>query len=96
VLQNGFREVYCQSKSAFFCGYYDGGTDYFNAKYNLWQIDLSGRLEDRISWKGYRSGHMMYLRNEDLENANEHIREFIKLSTPKEGEPAKYSRKIRG
>ena len=88
--QNPYLHVMVQS------GYYDGGTDYFNAKYNLWQIDLSGRLEDRISWKGYRSGHMMYLRNEDLENANEHIREFIKLSTPKEGEPAKYSRKIRG
>jgi len=85
--QNPYLYVMVQS------GYYDGGTDYFNAKYNLWQMDLSGKLKDRISWKGYRSGHMMYLRTEDLEHANEHIREFIKLSTPKDGQPAKYNRK---
>lgn len=85
--QNPYLHVMVQS------GYYDGGTDYFNAKYNLWQMDLSGKLKDRISWKGYRSGHMMYLRTEDLEQANEHIREFIKLSTPKDGQPAKYNRK---
>lgn len=85
--QNPYLHVMVQS------GYYDGGTDYFNAKYNLWQMDLSGKLKDRMSWKGYRSGHMMYLRTEDLESSNEHIREFIKLSTPKDGQPAKYNRK---
>ncbi|SDB48601.1 Carboxypeptidase C (cathepsin A) [Flavobacteriaceae bacterium MAR_2010_188] len=85
--QNPYLRVLVQS------GYYDGGTDYFNAKYNLWQMDLSGKLQNRMKWIGYRSGHMMYLRNEDLENANEHIREFIKLSIPQEGQPAKYTRK---
>jgi hypothetical protein len=35
--------------------------------YNLWQMDPSGKLKDRMSWKGYRSGHMMYLRKQDLE-----------------------------
>ncbi|RIV71176.1 S10 family peptidase [Flagellimonas aequoris] len=84
--QNPYLHVMVQS------GYYDGGTDYFNAKYNLWQMDLSGRLKDRMSWRGYRSGHMMYLRKEDLQNANEHIREFIKQTTPKEGQPAQYKR----
>jgi carboxypeptidase C (cathepsin A) len=71
-------------------GYYDGACDYFNAKYNMWQIDPSGRLKDRISFQGYRSGHMMYLRKEDLASSNEHIREFIKQSTPKPGQPAQY------
>jgi hypothetical protein len=33
-------------------GYY-GACDYFNAKYNLWQMDPSGKLKDRMSWKGY-------------------------------------------
>jgi carboxypeptidase C (cathepsin A) len=74
-------------------GYFDGATDYFNSKYNLWQMDLSGKLKERMSWKGYRSGHMMYLRTEDLESANEDIREFIKHSTPNEGQPAQYLRK---
>lgn len=72
-------------------GYYDGGTDFFNAKYNLWQIDPTGRLSDRISWKGYRSGHMMYLRAEDLETSNEDIRQFIKNSMVAPDMPAKYN-----
>lgn len=71
-------------------GYYDGATDYFNAKYTMWQIDPSGRLKDRMEWKGYRSGHMMYLRSEDLVTSNEDIRIFIRKSTPKPGQPAKY------
>lgn len=71
-------------------GYYDGACDYFNAKYNMWQIDPSGKLKSRMSWQGYRSGHMMYLRKEDLAAANEHLREFIKKSTPAQGMPAKY------
>ena len=71
-------------------GYYDGACDYFNAKYTMWQIDPSGKMKDRMSFKGYRSGHMMYLRAEDLITANEDIREFILKSTPKKGQPAKY------
>jgi carboxypeptidase C (cathepsin A) len=71
-------------------GYYDGACDYFNAKYSLWQLDPSGRLKDRLSWKGYRSGHMMYLRKEDLSAANDQLRDFIKKALPKQGEPARY------
>ncbi|MBS1946208.1 MAG: carboxypeptidase [Bacteroidetes bacterium] len=71
-------------------GYYDGACDYFNAKYSLWQMDPSGRLKDRLSWKGYRSGHMMYLRKEDLSASNDQLRAFIKSTMPKPGEPAKY------
>ncbi len=81
---NPYLKVLTQS------GYYDGACDYFNSKYNMWQVDPSGKLQDRFYWKGYRSGHMMYLRKEDLIKANEDIREFIKIATPKEGEAAKY------
>jgi len=71
-------------------GYYDGGTNYFDAKYTMWNMDPSGRLKDRLSFKGYRSGHMMYLRAEDLATSNEDIRVFIEKSIPEEGMPAKY------
>jgi carboxypeptidase C (cathepsin A) len=84
MAQNPYMHLMVQS------GYYDGACDYFNAKYNLWQMDPSGKLKERISWKGYRSGHMMYLRYEDLINANEDIRQFIKESLQKPGQPAKY------
>ncbi|HSP41044.1 MAG TPA: hypothetical protein VLN46_06385, partial [Gillisia sp.] len=65
-------------------------TTYFNAKYTMWQLDPSGKMQDRISFKGYRSGHMMYLRAEDLKNANDDVREFIENNLPKEGQSARY------
>ncbi|MGB3150712.1 MAG: carboxypeptidase [Maribacter sp.] len=71
MAQNPYLNVMVQS------GYYDGATTYFNAKYTMWQVDPSGRMKDRFSFKGYRSGHMMYLRREDLKNANDDIRDFI-------------------
>ena len=46
-------------------------------------------MKDRFSFKGYRSGHMMYLRNEDLKKANDDLREFIQKSSSK-GKAAKY------
>jgi carboxypeptidase C (cathepsin A) len=70
-------------------GYYDGATTYFAAKYTLSQIDPSGKMKNRFTFKGYRSGHMMYLRNEDLIKANDDLREFIKKSSAN-GKAAKY------
>ncbi len=71
-------------------GYYDGATTYFNAKYVMWQLNANGKLTDRLSFKGYRSGHMMYLRNEDLIRANEDIREFITRSSVNINNGSKY------
>ena len=84
MAENPYLNVMFQS------GYYDGATTYFEAKYTMWQLDPSGKMKDRLSFQGYRSGHMMYLRAEDLATSNEHIREFIKKSTPAVGAPAKY------
>lgn len=84
MAENPYLHVLIQS------GYYDGACDYFNAKYNMWQLDPSGKMKDRLSWEGYRSGHMMYLRRPDLETSNESLRIFIKKTTPKPGQPAKY------
>ncbi|MEP3209820.1 MAG: carboxypeptidase [Maribacter sp.] len=83
MAQNPYLNVLVQS------GYYDGATTYFQAKYTMWQTDPSGRMKDRFDFKGYRSGHMMYLRREDLQNANNDIRDFIKR-TMANGKSAKY------
>ncbi len=83
MAENPYLKVLFQS------GYYDGATTYFNAKYTMWQVDPSGKMKDRFYFKGYRSGHMMYLRNEDLISANEDIRVFIE-STAAKGKAAKY------
>lgn len=84
MAQNPNLDVLIQS------GYFDGATTYFNAKYTMWQLDPSGKMNDRLSFKGYLSGHMMYLRSEDLKNANDDIRSFILNNLPKDGAPAKY------
>ncbi|MGB7394700.1 MAG: carboxypeptidase [Pricia sp.] len=83
MAQNPYLNVLVQS------GYYDGATTYFNAKYTMWQVDPSGRMKDRFEFKGYRSGHMMYLRRDDLEQANNDIRAFIERTLAKD-KSAKY------
>lgn len=86
MAQNPSMRVMIQS------GFFDGATTYYNAKYTMWHIDPSGRMKDRLSFKGYESGHMMYLRSEDLKKANDDLRAFILESLPKEGEPIRYYR----
>lgn len=83
MAENPYLNVLVQS------GYYDGATTYFNAKYTMWQVDPSGRMKDRFEFKGYRSGHMMYLRRQDLEAANNDLRAFIQRTQAK-GKSAKY------
>lgn len=81
--ENPYLHVMVQS------GYFDGGTDYFNAKYTLWNMDPAGRFQDRMTWKGYESGHMMYLRQEDQATSCADIRDFIARTTPAPGQPAR-------
>jgi len=83
MAQNPYLHTMIQS------GYYDGATKYSDAKYTMWQIDPSGKMKDRFTFHGYRSGHMMYLRNEDLISSNDHLRAFIKKTLPG-NQPAKY------
>ncbi len=82
--ENPYLHLFVQS------GYYDGGTDYFSAKYTMWNLDPAGRLQDRMWFKGYRSGHMMYLRAEDLSRSNQDIRDFIAWSLEEAAGPARY------
>jgi len=84
MAQNPYLNVMIQS------GYFDGATNYFDAKYTMWQLDPSGQMRDRLSFKGYRSGHMMYLRYEDLQESNQDIRHFIQQSLPTKAQSAKY------
>ncbi|MGQ0561026.1 MAG: S10 family peptidase [Gemmatimonadota bacterium] len=84
MAENPFLHLMVQS------GYYDGGTDYFSAKYTMWNMDPGGRLQQRMRFKGYRSGHMMYLRKPDLATSNEDIREFIRDAVEAARAPARY------
>ncbi|MCW8831993.1 MAG: carboxypeptidase [Colwellia sp.] len=84
MAQNPYLNVMIQS------GYFDGATNYFDAKYTMWQLDPSGQMRERLSFKGYRSGHMMYLRRDDLKQANQDIRDFIEKTLPTKSQAAKY------
>jgi carboxypeptidase C (cathepsin A) len=84
MAQNPYLHLFVQS------GYFDGGTDYFDAKYTMWNMDPAGRLRDRMRFEAYRSGHMMYLRQEDLATSNQHIREFIRSAVAAAAAPARF------
>lgn len=58
-------------------GYYDRATNYMNQKLNMWQIDPSGKLKDRVSFKSYRAGHMMYYRKSERLKACDDLRAFV-------------------
>lgn len=58
-------------------GHFDAATDYFTARYTISHIQPGGEFRDRFRFAWYESGHMMYLRQEDLEGANQDLREFI-------------------
>lgn len=83
IAENQFLNVLIQS------GYYDGATTFSAAKYTIQQVDPTGKLKDRFTFKGYESGHMMYLRREDLQKSNQDLRDFI-LKTITNNKPAKY------
>ncbi len=84
MAQNPYLHVLVQA------GFFDGGTDYFNAKYTMWNMDPSGDMQHRMRFEGYRSGHMMYLRDEDLATSNQHIRDLISDAVAAGKNPARY------
>jgi carboxypeptidase C (cathepsin A) len=73
-------------------GYFDAATDYFSAAYTISHIQPGGDFRDRFRFAWHESGHMMYLRQEDLESANQELRDFFRWCL--EGE-AGYPREVR-
>ena len=56
-------------------GYYDFATPFFGAEYSLNRIGIP---QDRITYRYYDAGHMMYIRDEDRAKLSSDIRAFIK------------------
>lgn len=56
-------------------GYYDFATPFFGAEYSL---KRTGTPQDRITWKYYDAGHMMYVRDEDRAKLSADLRAFIR------------------
>ncbi len=56
-------------------GWYDFATPFFAAEFAL---SRTGIPQDRIEWKYYDAGHMMYIRDEDRQKLSADIRAFIR------------------
>jgi carboxypeptidase C (cathepsin A) len=56
-------------------GYYDFATPFFAAEYAL---SRTGIPQDRIEYRYYGAGHMMYVRDEDRSKLSQDIRAFIR------------------
>jgi carboxypeptidase C (cathepsin A) len=56
-------------------GYYDFATPFFAAEYAL---SRTGIPQDRIEYRYYGAGHMMYVRNEERAKLSSDIRQFIR------------------
>ena len=56
-------------------GWYDFATPFFAAEYALTR---TGIPQDRIVWRYYDAGHMMYVRDEDRQKLASDVREFIR------------------
>jgi carboxypeptidase C (cathepsin A) len=56
-------------------GWYDFATPFFGAEYSLKRIGIP---QDRITWRYYDAGHMMYVRDEDRAKLSEDLRAFIR------------------
>ena len=57
-------------------GYYDFATPFFGAEYSLTRTGMP--TDGRIQWHYYHAGHMMYVRDEDLQKLSNDIRAFIR------------------
>ena len=56
-------------------GYYDFATPFFGAEYSLKRYGIP---QNRITWRYYDAGHMMYVRDDDRAQLSADIRAFIR------------------
>ncbi len=74
ITKNPFLKVFVAS------GYYDLATPYFATKYTFDHLFLPEALRNNITFKYYKSGHMMYIRMDSLKKLREDLGNFIKSS----------------
>jgi len=58
-------------------GYYDLATPFFAAEYTMDHLGIPSELEENISMKYYKAGHMMYIHKTSLEKFHDDVEVFI-------------------
>jgi carboxypeptidase C (cathepsin A) len=59
-------------------GYYDLATPFYAAWYEDKHLPISPELASNIQFSWYESGHMVYVRDESLEQLHERVAAFIR------------------
>ena len=59
-------------------GYFDLGTLYFGAEYELKHLPISPALQQNISYKFFPTGHMVYVNEESLKGLHDRTAQFIR------------------
>jgi carboxypeptidase C (cathepsin A) len=67
-------------------GYFDLGTPYYAAVYQMQQLPMAARLQKNIEYKFYETGHMIYVAPDALRQLHDNIVRFIHGSSG--GKPA--------
>lgn len=61
-------------------GYYDLGTLYFGATYEMKHLPISQELQKNIEYKFFPTGHMVYVNEEALKGLHDRTAEFIRAN----------------
>lgn len=59
-------------------GYFDTGTPYFAAEYEMAHLPIPNALQKNISYHWYQSGHMIYSHEEALKKLHANVAQFIR------------------
>lgn len=59
-------------------GYFDLGTTYFGAEYEMKHLPIPQDLEANISYHFFQTGHMVYVNETGLKNLHEYAADFIR------------------
>jgi carboxypeptidase C (cathepsin A) len=65
-------------------GYYDLATPYFASTYTMDHMDLHGQFHNNISYATYEAGHMVYMKQSELQKMKYDFENFIGSTLPKQ------------
>ncbi|MGZ4788469.1 MAG: S10 family peptidase [Terriglobales bacterium] len=64
-------------------GYYDLATPYFASSYTMEHMDLSDQYRKNISFATYQAGHMVYMKQSELQKMKHDVVSFVDATLPK-------------
>jgi len=62
-------------------GYYDLGTPFYQAVYEMGQLPVPNAVRDNIEFHFYESGHMVYLHEPSLKALHDNVADFIRRAS---------------